>query len=384
MQLNKLKLSIVTCTILATSNILADDYVSIQYMNYDEDSGKTTITSPHLEINKDFGVDYSLNLAVAHDTVTGASPIYYDTSSGATTKLPSGSLLQNDVRYDYVKYEDDRKAYGATITKRFKSRDELTLGVNHSTENDYESNEMSAEYLYYLSSSKNQSLSFGVSSQNNDILVYCDANSQICDGSSGASQKTMDLKVMSSEIGFTQIIDKTSLLKSSIFAINEDGYLSNPYMRVVRDYNTNPKITEDSKPDTRVAYGVMFQYSKALSNTIATNSSYKYYQDDWGIASNTVSLEGYYQFNSKLTFGVGGRFYTQSKADFYSEKRDYFTDEKYASSDARMSDFESVNYMLSTVYKIYDDLNLNCSINYYEQLDYFDSTYYNIGLKYKF
>jgi len=384
MQLNRLKLSIVASMMLVGANALAEDYISLQYMSYDEDSGKTSIHSPHIEFNKDFGVDYTLNLTYVHDSVTGASPIYYDTTSGATPKLSTGVVLQNDIRYDYVNYEDDRNAYGATLTKRFANRDELSIGLNYSKENDYKSKEISAEYLHYLDPSKNRSISFGISSQQNDILVYCSPASKVCDGSSGASQTVKDLKVINLEVGFTQIIDATSLIKSSLFYINEDGYLSNPYMTVVRDYNTNPKIAEDSKPNIRKAFGATLQYSKALNDAISLHGSYRYYNDDWDISSHTIDTQIFYEFNPKLTIGLGGRYYTQTKAKFYSKRRDYFTNEKYASSDPRMRDFESVNYSLSLDYKITDKLSINGSINYYEQFDFFDANYYNIGFKYKF
>lgn len=376
MQLKKLELSIIACSVLSLSSSIADDYVSIQYMNYDEDSGKTTINAPHIEINKDFGMDYTLNLSYVHDTVTGASPIFYDTTTGATTRFTSGTLLKKNIKYGDVNYEEERNSVGLSLTKRFESRDELIVGINYSKEYDYKSLELSAEYLYYLNSSKNQSLSFGVSTQKNDILTY--------DTTSGASSKVMDLDVLSAEIGFTQVLDKTSSLKSSVFYANEDGYLSNPYMRVVRDYNTSPKITEDSKPDIRDAYGIMFQYSKAFNDAININSSYRYYSDDWGIDSHTINAEVYYQLDPKLILGIGTRYYTQTKADFYSGEIDFFSNEEDASSDLRMSDFESLNYRFSVDYKLNDTISLNGSINYYEQVDYFDATYYNIGIKYKF
>lgn len=60
--------------------------------------------------------------------------------------------------------------------------------------------------------------------------------------------------------------------------------------------------------------------------------------------------------------------------------KDYFTDQTYASSDRQMSDFDALNYKLSADYKI----NVNASVNLYDQPDYFDTTYYNIGVKYKF
>ena len=363
---------------------MAEDYVTIEYMGYDEESGRTTISTPSIEINKDFGADYTLNLSVVHDSVSGASPIFHDSSSGASAKIPDGTVNPNDIEYSNVDYEDERTAVGVNLTKRFESRDELTVGGNYSKEHDYESKEMSIEYLHYLDSSKNQSISIGTSYQKNDVSVYCSLNTDECDSSSGASEKVKDLDVISSEIGFTQTIDKTSQLKASLFYISEDGYLSNPYMRVVREYNTNPKITEDKKPNSRKAYGALFQYSKALNEKITTVSSYRFYTDDWDISSHTLKSELYYEFNDKLTTGVGLRYYTQSEAEFYNSSMDYFTNQTHASSDRRMSSFDSLNYKLSGDYKINSDISVNASLNYYDQPDYFDAFYYNVGVKYLF
>jgi hypothetical protein len=379
----QLRLSILTCALLSTT-LVAEDYISVQTMYYDEDSGRTTISTPSIEFNKDFGTDYTLNASFAFDSVSGASPIFIDSSSGASAKVPEGVIYKDDIKFSDVDYEDERKAVGATLTKRFASRDELTLGVNISNEYDYKSKEISAEYLHYLDSSKNSSISFGTSYQKNDVSVYCSLNTGDCDSSSGASEKVYDLDVISSEIGYTQTIDKTSQAKVSIFYIDEDGYLTNPYMRVVRDYGTTPKITTEKKPDTRRAYGAMVQYSKAINDKLSSVSSYRFYDDDWDITSHTINSELYYELNSKLTVGGGFRYYTQTEAKFYSGKKDYFTDQEYASSDRRMSDFDSLNYMLSADYKVNKKISLNGSVNYYDQPDWFDAVYYNIGLKYRF
>ncbi len=380
----QLRLSVLASLLLATNALLAEDYVSVQFMGYDEDSGRTTIITPSVEINKEFGADYTLNLSFTHDSVSGASPTYYDAFSGASAKLPDSTTLKHDVKYGNIEYEDERKAVSLALTKRFESRDELTLGGNFSDEYDYTSKELSAEFLHYINSTKNQSVSFGVSYQKNDVSINCDLGNSECDALSGASEKIMDLDVLSSEVGFTQIIDKTSLIKASLFYINEDGYLSNPYMRVVRDYNTNAKISQEVKPDDRTAYGATLAYSKSINSKLSSITNYRFYSDDWDITSHTIENELYYEWSDDFVAGLGIRYYIQSEADFYSHKKDFFTDQKYASSDRRISDFDSVNIKLSAEYKLNKKISLNSSINYYEQFDYFDAKYYNIGVKYKF
>jgi hypothetical protein len=379
----QLRLSIITSSLLATASLMAEDYVSVQFMSYDEESGRTTISTPIIEINKEFGADYTLNTSFTHDTVSGASPTYYDSASGASAKIPDGATYQDDIKYGDIEYDDTRKAVSLALTKRFESRDELTVGGNYSTEYDYDSKEVSAEYLHYLDSSKNQSITIGGSYQQNDVSIYCKLNTEACDSSSGASEKIEDLEVISTEIGFTQILDKTSLVKTSLFYISEDGYLSNPYMRVVRDYNSNPKITPENKPDSRKAYGGLIDYTKAINDKLATNLSYRFYNDDWDITSHTLDTALSYEFTDKFMLGLGLRYYTQSEAEFYNGKKDYFTNQKYTSSDRRMSSFDSINYKISGEYKINRDISVNANINYYKQ-DEFDATYWGIGGKYRF
>ncbi len=379
----QLKHSLMLCQFLAATTLLSEDYISVQYMGYDEDSGRTTIMAPSIEISKDFGVDYNLKANFIHDAISGASPTWYDSTSGASVTVNKHTLNPDHIVYDNIDYEEHRNALGATLTSRFASRDELSIGFHYSNEHDYSSFEGSAEYLYYLDSSKNRSLSIGGSYQSNEVIIECSLNTGDCDGSSGASVRS-SVNVVSGEIGFTQILDKTSLIKASVFYIGEEGYLSNPYMRVVRNYATTPTITKESKPDSRSAYGTLLQYTKSFYDVLSMQLSYRFYNDDWKLMSHTANSALYYEYNDALLFGAGFRYYHQSEASFYSDQIDYFTDEQYASSDRRMSQFDAFDYMIMGSYDISHDLSINLSLNYYDQPDHFNALSYSAAFIYKF
>lgn len=364
---------------LSFSSVSAEDYVSVQFLGYDEDSGRSTVFSPLFEINKDIGTDYSFNLSFGVDSISGASPSFYDSVSGASA-ASRGATTQSNVAYGDIEYDDTRKFVGLSATKRFASRNELLIGFSSSDETDYRSLELSSEYLYYLDSSKNRSITIGGAYQKNQVLVSCHGNEQ-CDSSSGAS-KSFDIDIMNAEIGFTQIIDKTSLIKASIFYGLEDGYLGNPYMNIVRNFSTTPFIDAERKPDTRTSYGITFNYAKAINSKLSAITDYRYYSDDWEIDSHTLGLELNYDLDEKWSFGSGIRYYTQSSAKFYSENRDFFTSQKYASSDRRMSDLDSMNYKLSADYKLNKKISINMGVDYYDQPDWFNSIYYTLGAKY--
>lgn len=370
----KIKLSAVACSLLVASSLMAEDYVSVQYMQYDESDNRASISSPSVELSKDFGVDYTLKVGLTFDSVSGASPTWYDSVSGASA-YSRGTTHKDDAEYGNIEYDDERKVVNALLTTRFASRDELGVGINYSKENDYEARELSGEYLYYLTPSKNQSISAGVSYQSNKVASY--------DASSGASE-FLDLNVISAEIGFTQILNQNSLAKISLFTSNEDGYLTNPYMNIVREKVNSSfvDIVEENKPDKRVSYGATLQYIVALTESISSNSNYRLYSDDWGILSHTISSELYYELGSAWTLGAGLRYYTQSESDFYSAG--YFSDDEYASSDERMRSFDAIGYKANVDYRVSKELSLNVGINFYDQQDSFNATYYNVGLKYRF
>jgi hypothetical protein len=370
------KLSLAASMVLVTMNAVAEDYVNIEFMQYNENDSRVSVSAPSLEINKDFGADYTLNVDVVLDSVSGASPTYYDAdaSSGASAYNRGTS---SNIKYDNVTFEENRVAGSANLTTRFENRDELNVGVSYSTESDFYSYEGSASYLHYLDSSHNQSLSFGGSYQSNEILIKnCTLNSS-CDASSGASQK-MTNDVYNLQLAFSQVIDETSVANVGVFYTNESGYLSSPYHNIVR--NTN-YVEAEKKPEERAGYGLKLSYQKALSDTLYGQLSYKYYTDDWDVNSHTVDSHLYYEIGDSLRLGAGLRYYNQSEADFYGEA---FTTETFASSDYRVSSFDAFTYKASLDYEITKDLSYNLGANYYDQSTGLSATFFTTGIKYKF
>jgi len=376
------KLSYVAASLICVTQLAAENYVNVQFIGYDEDSGRTTVLTPQVEINYDYSADYAFNLSFGVDSISGASPTFYDAASGASASS-RGKTLQKDVQWGDVAYDDVRKFVSASVVKRLVSRDEITAGINYSSESDYYSGELSAEYLHYLDSSKNQSISLGAAYQKNQILVPCYEGDSQCDAASGSSQR-FDIDVVNAELGFTQIIDKNSLVKVSLFGAKEDGFLSNPYMNIVRNYNSEPVIAGERKPDSRTSYGATLWYARAVNDKLSLIGDYRFYHDDWEIDSHTLDLEADYDLNRKWGFGAGVRYYTQSAAKFYSADKSNFTDQQYASSDRRISSFDAFTYKANADYRFSKMLKLNTGVTYYTQPDWFDAIYYTIGAKYSF
>ncbi|MCI0501025.1 MAG: DUF3570 domain-containing protein [Epsilonproteobacteria bacterium] len=364
------KLSFITCLALATTNGFGEDYVRVEVLQYNENDSRVSVLAPSIEVNKEFGTDYTLNVDLVADSVSGASPTYYDTASGASAYSRG---VQNDpanIKKDNVNFEEQRTAIGVNLTTRFDSRDELQTGINISAEHDFYSAELSGSYLHYLDGSKNQSLTVGGSYQSNQILKKIDTTS-------GASEK-LTSDIYNLQVGFSQVLNQKSVASIGLFFTNESGYLSSPYHNIVRNGNT---IEAENKPDAKTGYGVKFGYQNALTDNLSSQYSYKFYSDNWGINSHTIDTQFYYDLSSKIILGGGLRYYTQTKADFYGEN---FTTEKFASSDERVKDFNAITYKGSIDYKINDKLSYNFGANLYDQSTGLQATTFTTGIKYKF
>ncbi len=387
MQLNY-KLSMAAAVVLFSNTLQAEDYVRVNYMQYSEANSRVEVNAPSIEVNKDLGVDYTLNAKLISDSVSGATPIYVDTSSGATgySKRGTGITSSNTTKQN-VDMTELRNYAAFSLVKRLENRDELTTSFSKSYESDYDSNTLSIGYLAWEDETKNRSYDIGLTYQLNEILIKdCTQNAQCtnADAISGASAKETS-SMISTEIGMTQIIDTTSLAKASLFYSSEDGYLSNPYYNVVRNNNgTTADVVAERRPDKRAAIGFNLKYIRAFSDTLSTKFKYKFYNDDWGINSHTLDINNYYKLNNKYTVGFGLRYYTQSQADFYSESTTYFTNQTNASHDDRLSSFNAITYKTSLDYKYNDKISYNIGFNMYKQSTDLSATYSSIGFKYKF
>ncbi len=390
----QLKISLVTATLLTSIALQAEDYVSLQYLQYNESDGRTTISAPSIMLNKDFGTDYTLNVNFVFDAVSGASETYYDAASGASAFSRGIGINATDATFGNVTYEDNRVAVGATLITRFDNRDELAIGINRSNESDFYSTEASLEYMHWLSSSKNNSLSLGVSYQANEVLVQCNPDSvtSSCDAGSGASQ-AMTNDSINAQMSYFQNIDSRSYTKVSLFYITDNGYLTNPYSNIVRNYNTTTNtadIMNENRPDERTAYGMSLKYANAITDRFSAHLGYRYYSDDWDINSHTIDTDFYYEVGIDWLFKLGLRYYMQSEANFFSAQKDYFTNEIYASSDTRLGKFNAITYKANIDYQVTDDFNVNFGINYYDQstnyeeMQGIDATYLMTGVTYKF
>ncbi len=376
MQLKKIiYLSSITAVLIASSALLhAENYVSVEYMHYDESDDRVTVTAPMLEVSYDFNADYNLKANIMYDGVSGATPSFMTNEQGDLFKGP---------QY----FEDTRKSGSLLLISRFENRDELYTGIDFSREEDYQSLTGSVEYMHYLDSTHNTAINIGASISFNEILVYDgETGASEYDGDSGASH-TEDSTNYYLQGGITQVLTKDSSMKLALFVGTDDGYLTNHHGNIVRNYNSSSAtLDRENRPDSRLMYGFTAKYNKMLTDNISYIGAYRFYDDDWDITSHTLENDFYLTLNEQITFGLGLRYYTQSEAEFYNKNINYFTNEEYASSDERLSDFDAFTYKASIDFKQDDIFSYNVGAEYYDTSTITDlsATIFTLGMKYRF
>jgi len=375
MQLINIKLSVVTTLAIIASNALhAENYVSVEFLQYDENDNRVSVSAPTLSASYDIGTDYTVKADFVHDAVSGATPVWQsDTASGASKRDDSGDYV-----YKNQEFKEARNAGSIMLTTRFANRDELYTGIDVSRESDFDSKSLSAEYMHYTDKSHNQSINIGASFAYNEILAYD------YDTGSGASNKETATSI-NIQGGMTQVLNDHASAKADAFVIIDDGYLTNPHATVVRNYGTAEQmLVTENRPDKRTAYGVNLKYITMLGEDLSYQANYRFYTDDWDINSHTIDNDLLYAMNDDLTFGLGLRYYTQTEASFYNANKDFFNDEEFASSDVRLSSFDALTYKASVDYKINDDISYNLGAEFYSQSTGLDASMITTGLKYKF
>lgn len=384
----KNKLSIITACAIITSNAMAEDYVRVNVLQYNENDNRVSVTAPGIEINKELGVDWTVNASIVGDSVSGGTPIYIDSSSGASAYSGKGTGVSvNDIENTNVDMSENRMFANIGVTQRLENRDELTYGFTKSYESDFDSNTLSLGYKIWDGNSKNLAINLGLAYSFNEVLIKDCSYNSTCgtpDSVSGASQAETNNQLVG-EFGITKILSPHSSFDFGLFYSNEDGYLSNPYYTVVRNNNgTTADVVAENRPDSRMGYGIKLAYKGQLSSNIISSFKYRFYIDDWDISSHTFENNNFYQYNDNIKFGFGFRYYTQSEADFYNASNNYFTNEEFASSDERLSSFNSYTLNGSVEYKYSDKLSYNLGLSWYNQSTDLSASTINIGAKYKF
>ncbi len=318
---------------LVHAEVLPEERADIGYHYYD--GGGVEVDGATMLVRKNFAGKYSIYGGYHHDSISGASP---DVLAGAS------------------KYEEDRDEYTIGGTYLYDNT-LLDLSYVYSDEDDYESNTASFDVSHEMFGAMTK-MNIGVSIGTDDI--------ERTDLPSFAE----DLDRYSFRAGLSQVITKTIVMAFDYEATVEEGFLNNPY-RFVFVNGVSQGSGSEEYPDTRTGQAYSLKGIKYWQHRASTSLGYRFYRDTWDVRSSTVDLNYSQYIGNQWVADIYGRYYTQDKADFYSDN--FSTRLKYMARDKELSSFDSfavggrIRYDLFKDHKYFRTASLNLAVEY---LDY--------------
>ena len=223
-------------------------------------------------------------------------------------------------RFEELRIEAGGRA-GVFITPEI----DLSLSFTHSAENDW------------ISISPAASLAMDLAERNTQVAVgYGFVHNQV----GRANDPTFEQRLLthSGEVALTQIIDRATLAGVSYTGQLAKGWQSSPY-RYVRAAGSSIGALE-RHPESRLRHAIVFHGLRSLGNGAALGASYRFYGDDWGVFSHTLSTELRLDLSEAWGARVRVRGYYQDSADFWRER--YTEPLEFMSADRELATFFDV------------------------------------------
>jgi hypothetical protein len=310
--------------------------LSLQYTRYDEDSIPSGDSDPNAGERDRYEIDvlqvqflYPLNdkwqitTGFVYDDMSGSSPWFVrPDANGDPLVVMSGATI-DDTRYDY---RIGAQYFGEKFT--------ISPNIGYSKERDYTA-VFGGVQVDYEFPNKATSISGGFS------VSFDEIDPTQLAGVERVSNEDKENYTLFASIN--QVINKHTILQSTVGVSVFDGFLSDPYKQVFLPTGNLP----DSRPDDRIQYTWstrLRRYSELFA--AAFHVDYRFYYDDWNVRSHTLDLGLHKVTDSGWAFDTSIRYYTQTQADFYEP---FYTAERADgeySSDYRLSPYGSIAFRL--------------------------------------
>ena len=339
---------------LSSPKLQAEDLISSKYQFYKEDNGRIEVKAFYVRAEKDLNDLTSLKVTGLIDDMTGATPTGQPVPDGGD-QVPLSELTER------------RKAVMTEIERRWSRHNTLGFEFAYSTESDYVSRGYSLKNTSEFNK-KNTSLNLGYSFIDDDIAVgYMDDDEE---------KRSHDLF-----IGVTQLLDSNTILTTNVTYGVVRGYLSDPYKLIQKETEIIPGFSlpltfAENRPNRKekiIGYVGLKRFFEELNGSL--DSSYRYFWNDHGSVSHTLSVEWFQKIGSRVVLRPSVRFYDQSAADYYVISLDGSSIvpspipsgmAPYYSADYRLSSFRAVTYGLKVIVEANEWLHFDFSVERYE------------------
>lgn len=304
---------------LAGATVLPEERADLMYHSFE--GGGVTVSGPSVLVRK----SVSTNTSVYYN-------YYIDRISSASLDVLVGGSKYSEKRVEQTGGID--YLHGKTIT---------SLSYTSSVENDYKSGtlnfNMSQDFFGDLST-----LTLGYTLGKDTVGQHIHV------GDTNLYPDKADVTRQNYRIGLSQILTKNFIMSANWETITDEATqidnsgvtLNNPY-RSYSYFNsaTNSRgFAPEKYPSTHTSNALAISGNYYLSFHAALHGRIKFYQDSWGINAVTYQL-GYTYPIGNWILDLRSRWYTQSKADFYSDMFAYKDQYTFMARDRELSAFDS-------------------------------------------
>lgn len=173
-------------------------------------------------------------------------------------------------------------------------------------------------------------------------------------------------------LSFSQILSKNAQFSMFLDVVKQQGWLANPLQRVyfgdvdnyyIGNASSIPNYTSSSNrdvfqladdierlPSNRLKIPIGFRLNYYVNEVVSLRTYYRYYFDDWGVQSNTASLEIPIKISDKFTLYPSFRYYDQTQADYFASYEQNLSTSEFYTSDFDLSKFSANQYGFGVSY----------------------------------
>ena len=311
-----------------------------QFLFYKESGGRTEVLNPMMQVHQDLGETGQLDLLLAYDAISGASPTGGYPTSEVTTSA-SGHLVSIG-SFPQVEYRDTRRSVSLAYGRRFGSQ-LPTIDLSYSKENDYTARSFGISDAWTMAQGRG-TLHFAVSFDR-DTVAPVTNHLRFPKSTNGYS------------LGYTWILGERDLVDVSASWMQLSGYLNDPYKVVpIGDPAANTTLP-DHRPNRRARRALVVKYGHHFLWNGAVRVFYRFYDDDWSVGAHALEVTYDQGIGDDWIVSPQVRLYTQTGASFYGSL--FSSPRTYMSADYRLSPLDSAQGGLTVSRRIGDALNVH-------------------------
>lgn len=157
-------------------------------------------------------------------------------------------------------------------------------------------------------------------------------------GESRNSIPSSPRNTITSSLSFSQVISQRLEGVILLDGVMQNGYLGLPFHRVYFADGT-PNIEKLPSQRFKLPVGVRLNYF--LGDKIILRAYYRYYEDSWGIKSNTASLEVPVKITPFVSISPFYRYYDQTAAKYFAPYEQHTAQDQFYTSNYDLSKFNS-------------------------------------------